>query len=491
MPGLEILHPRHQTGENAGLHHQHVDTLRDLLQATGWEVGTLDPLDTALSTRVLAADLVVVQMLPHPEVEGIIRARRDRGRPTVLEITDNFLAPPRADNPLASPLVRQRLVFHAWLADALQVYTPALADLMRGVARRTIVFDPYVPLADEPPRRGEDPLTVGWGGTRTHAPDLDAIAGPLARFASRHADVEFSFMGDAGLLDGLPPGRRRPFGSPDAYLEFVDELDIGLAPLLPTPFNVGRTDTRFGTYAARGVAAVIQDATAHHAHARRSAPFTDGEELERLLEELYRARGRVRALAAAAHRWARQTRSASALARQRDEAYRALVTTDCPLAPTGGDPAAAVALERAGREEPRAALAACEELLATHPGYEQAWLFAARCLERLGRKQEAARRLQTRRFSPAFSDLALELIARASGERRLADAMTSPFLRARLRHEDVLAHQPYDHFGLQRAIRAAGTDRPRLGELYARASLVAPDTVPREWRPIHLRPFVP
>ena len=59
----------------------------------------------------------------------------------------------------------------------------------------------------------------------------------------------------------LPPERYRfePFGSLTSYLRFLEGIDIGLAPLLTTDYNRGRSDVKFLEYASRGVAGIYAD----------------------------------------------------------------------------------------------------------------------------------------------------------------------------------------------------------------------------------------
>ena len=51
----------------------------------------------------------------------------------------------------------------------------------------------------------------------------------------------------------------KKFGSLDSYLKFLEGIDIGLAPLLPTGYNRGRSDVKFLEYASRGVAGIYAD----------------------------------------------------------------------------------------------------------------------------------------------------------------------------------------------------------------------------------------
>jgi len=93
----------------------------------------------------------------------------------------------------------------------------------------------------------------------------------------------------AQALDGLPSDRltRTPPGAADEYARFLDGLDIGLAPLLPTDFNRCRGDARYLEYAAHGVMAVCADLEPYRLSVRPGHTgflFRDAEELETILE---------------------------------------------------------------------------------------------------------------------------------------------------------------------------------------------------------------
>ena len=522
MPGLLILHPPDLTGENHGVRVQHIDTLADLLHRRDWSVATTDPLDPELASMALSADVLLVQMLTSPEIEAIVRLRRDGGLPTVYEITDNFLgitdwAPD--SHLLRSPLVRQQILYYASICDAIQVYAPALAELFTRVNDRVIAFDPYVPIAEKSPVKPAG-FVLGWGGTSSHAPDLASIAPVVVELCARHRDVQFAYMGAAAVFDrhfgAIDPQQRsvRPFGDHDSYLDFVAGLHVGLAPLRPSPFNVARTDTRFGAYAANGVAAVLQDGPVYGRHRDRARLFNSPSELGRILDELHSSPGVVADLGRRGRAWALATRSAEALADQRDHAYRSLLpgSSGAPRRPVTADPARVTgdreALQAAGRLRPGEALEAAQNIVAAHPHYEQAHLLLARSLQRLGRETEALEHVDHLKPSAVYADLFAELQAYCARKvapanvARFARRIVSPARVARLspagstleRSRAILEHQPYDHFALASTIKLVAEKDPHAEELdglYERACLVSPDDVPRDRRPSYLAPFLP
>lgn len=523
MPSLAILHPSDLVGEGHGVFVQHVSTLAELLAGRGWDASSHEPRDPRFAQAALDADLTVIQMLAAPEVEGIIRLRAASGRPSVFEITDNFLAlewTPRS-HLLRSPLIRQHHLFHASLCDALQVYAPALAELFAGVSRRVIRFDPYVPIPSVLPAKPEG-FVVGWGGTRSHEADLAPLAPHVVAFCRRHPDARFAYMGNPDVLrqyfSALPGGQvtATPFGTHEEYLAFVSGLHVGLGPMALSPFNEGRTDTRFATYAAYGAAAVLQESAPYSPHAEHARLFQSPAQVEDILEELYLDRPRLTSLVQLAGTWVCTERGRERLALQREEAYSTLLPRRDrgderqrrPLLSDAQAAALSSALAQAQRSDPERALGISRELVAEHPPYAQAHWVMARSLDALGRQDEALRHIGALEVNPAYADQFAELAARitrrsggAGAERHVA-RIQSPWRRLRLatgeppaeQAKAILRHQPYDHFALAVLIKrtmATSPEAPELDALFARASLVFPEAIAPEHRPAHLARFLP
>lgn len=522
-PRLVVVYPRDLAGENAGLYGLHVTSLVELLTPLGWRVETYSVLDPRFPAAALSADLTILQMLGDPEAEGVILRRRDSGLPTVYEVTDNVLGVgdwlPRT-HPARSPLARQSLLYHAHLADSTQMLVPALAELFSAVNPRAILLSPHTPFPDELPPKPPG-FVFGWSGSRSHSASLAAAAPAVVELCRRHPEATFAFMGDRRVFDehfaAIAPEQRQlqPFSERDAQLRFAGGLHVGIAPMAPSPFNATRSDTRVGIYAGHGVAAVLEDSPAHRPHRRHARIYRTAAELLAVLEELFHDRAQIEALARAGRAWMERERSTAALGAERDGAYRELLARSPNGRPAGlpdtaidGAEQLAARLHQASHQEPEQALSTCRELSAGHPGYDQAHLLAAGCLERLGLHEEALAYAESVDPSPVYFDLFAELKARAAARLRLADrarhaaAIRSPFRRARLgafaspaeQSRAVLDHNPYDHFALASTIRRIerdDEDAPELGALYERLCMVAPEQVPAARRPARLAPFLP
>ena len=522
-PRLVVVHPRDLAGENAGLYGLHVTSLVELLEPLGWRVEPYSVLDPGFPAAALSADVTVLQMLADPEAEAVILRRRDAGLPTVYEVTDNVLGvgdwlPPT--HAARSPLARQSLLYHAHLADAIQMLVPALADLFSAVNGRSILLSPHTPFPDDLPSKPSG-FVVGWSGSRSHSASLAAAAPAVVELCRRHPEATFAYMGDRGVFDehfgAIPEAQRQlhPFSDWDVQLRFAGGLHVGIAPMAPTPFNATRSDTRVGIYAGHGVAAVLEDAPAHRPHRDHARIYRTTAELLDVLDELFRDPAKVEALARAGRDWMERARSAAALGEERDGAYRELIARTRNGRP-GGPPEARIPaagelarrLGEAFRQDPERALSTCRELVAEHPRYDQAHLLAAGCLERLGRHEEALEYAVSVDPSPVYCDLFSELQARTAAHvgpadrTRYAAAIRSPFRRARLaelaspaeRSRRVLEHNPYDYFALASTIariERGEEDGSGLDTLYERLCMIAPEDVPAARRPARLAPFLP
>jgi hypothetical protein len=519
---LLVVHPSTLRGESRGVYVQHIASLQWLLsEEQGWSVAALDPLHPALPEAALASDVVVVHMLPHREIETMIRLRRERRLPTVFELSDNFLGVgawlPKS-HLLRSPLVRQRLLYHASLCDALQVYAPGLRDLFARVNPRVALFDPYVPIPEVKPEKPSG-FVFGWGGTTSHDDDLQRVAPAIVELCARHDDALFAYMGDVAMFERHFGAIRReqtrvtPFGAFDSYLEFVRGLHVGLAPATESAFNAGRSDTKLLTYAAAAVAPLLEDVGPYRAHAAHALLFRGADELLVSLERLYEDRAMLTELADRAFAWAHEERGAARLFAQRDQFYRSLLSsTPVAATPFRIDPAPAAAKQLAdlGKQKPEEALAAARGIAAIQPTYAQARWAIVSALDALGRTEELLDELQRFDWPLIYADGVQELRARAIGASSPAEAeehieqIRSPFTRLRLRargqtdrdafFREILAEQPYDYFALSAVIRTLEREdpvSPDLELLYERACMVAPESVPIERRPASLAEFLP
>ena len=244
------------------------------------------------------ADVLVLADAADPDLLPVIDTRRRQQRLTVYEIGAHLFSPPPHGRtaPRARDLLLRGMPSHlARHADCLQLATAALDARFGALNPRRAVFPSQLwapPPTPAPRAHAPGRVVLGWGGSRAHEDDLAAVAPALRGVLERHAEVDVAIMGEPALAEALaelPAGRLTlcPPGSADDYARFLDGVDVGLAPLLPTEFNRCRGDARYLEYAAHGVLAVCADLEPYRGAVRPGHTgflFRDAAELETILE---------------------------------------------------------------------------------------------------------------------------------------------------------------------------------------------------------------
>jgi tetratricopeptide (TPR) repeat protein len=258
---------------------------------------------------LLSADVLVIGDVADPDLLSILAARRRQRRLTIYEITSHLFASAplqEAGDAGGKPtdlVLRSLAPMLARQADGVQFSTPTLDAEFAALGHRRAVFPSQLWDAPPPlPLRRLDRVVIGWGGTRAHAEDLRAALPALAGVLDRHLEVRVAIMGDLALREtiGVLPADRvsfTPWDTLEAYYQFLETIDIGIAPLQPTPYNRCRSDVRFIEYAAHGVLAVCADLEPYREAVRPGQTgylYRDVSELETVLERAL-SEGEVRA----------------------------------------------------------------------------------------------------------------------------------------------------------------------------------------------------
>lgn len=318
-----------------------------LAQLEGVEVFEVHPQARHHDAAVLAADVVVFTMTLDVEVFRLIHQRRQLGRPSLCEVND-YLPNVQAWNPAHASWSDRRALFCfdqlIRRCDGTQVTTEALGQRLADRARRIDVMPNQ--LEDLPPLRSfpvaalpsaERPLVIGWGGSFGHREDLRAIAPALIGWLLRQQHVRFELMSDPVLAEpfaALDADRFRfvMAGSLPQYLDWLDGLDIGLAPLLPTEFNRCRSDVKFLEYASRSLVPVLQNLDPYHHLAGTGAAllFDDTDDLIRQLDRLVNEPALRQSIASAAHALVGRERRLAQHAPARLTVYRELAESTTP-----------------------------------------------------------------------------------------------------------------------------------------------------------------
>lgn len=301
-----------------------------------------------LPALVDAADVLILPFVHDWDFFPVIERRRSQGRVTVFEANDYFydVQPWNAVGaPWQDRAIQDEYRLYMAATDAVQTSTPELARRWMAWARRVAVFVNHLavvpPLAEAVPR----PLTVGWGGSPGHFADWYHVAPLLEGWLQARPDVHLAVMTNefAKPFVRLPAERYHftPFGSLSTYLHFLQTLDIGLAPLLPSEYNRCRSDVKFLEYAAYGVAGIYADLEPYRGtvrHGETGLLYRDGADLLRCLDRLADEAALRRRIRLQAHDYVVRERQIADHVSERLDFYRGLL----PAPPRGADVPAAV-----------------------------------------------------------------------------------------------------------------------------------------------------
>jgi tetratricopeptide (TPR) repeat protein len=149
--------------------------------------------------------------------------------------------------------------------------------------------------------------------------------------------VRFELMGDPVLAEPFAALDADRFGFVMAgtlpqYLAWLEGLEIGLAPLLPTEFNRCRSDVKFLEYASRSLVPVLQnlDPYRHLAGSGAALLFDNPDDLIHQLDRLVAEPALRQTIASAAHALVGQERRLDQHASGRLAVYRELAESAPP-----------------------------------------------------------------------------------------------------------------------------------------------------------------
>ena len=250
------------------------------------------------------ADVLVLQFFSDWDLIPLISMRKKLGKITIFEANDYFfdLQP---WSPIASSWqdreIQELYIQLLRLADGVQTSTACLAELWRSMgASKVQVFTNQLVHLQPLPEIVVRPFTVGWAGSPGHFADLYHVAPHLQNWLDAHQDVHLAIMTHelAQEFFHLDPSRFKfkPFGSIESYLDFLGSIDVGIAPLLPTKYNKGRSDVKFLEYASCGVTGIYQNLEPYHdvvENFETGLLFSTPEDLICQLDRLYQD-GRLR-----------------------------------------------------------------------------------------------------------------------------------------------------------------------------------------------------
>jgi len=206
--------------------------------------------------------MLIINMVVNANLLALIHARNKLGRVTVYEISDDFEAFPKhlpSHAFYANPDTRKLICDLASASTAVQFSSSHLQKKYGRLNKRHTVF--INQCSDIPPlspiRKGR--VRVGWAGSIGHYHDAARLANALAHWDNLKK-VRLVIMAAGSLIGvfrerGLDITVYPPGGMQD-YLNFLNEIDVGIGMIGADDFSCGRSDGKFIEYASHGVIAV-------------------------------------------------------------------------------------------------------------------------------------------------------------------------------------------------------------------------------------------
>jgi GT2 family glycosyltransferase/glycosyltransferase involved in cell wall biosynthesis len=226
------------------------------------------------------ADFVLVQRhaVPSDQASSFLDELRHRDLPLVLDLDDHLLASHHGDaEHFAAQVESMRVLLEA--AALVTVSTPALAATIGELCRRVVVVPNQLDerlfltgTGGEPPgpapAESYRPIRLVYAGSPSHADDLAFLREVMAQLRSElPGRFELDVVGGEPASTGQAWYRRREIPAGQAsYPDYVALLrswradwDIGVAPLLDSPFNRHKSDLKFLEYTGLGMPGVYSD----------------------------------------------------------------------------------------------------------------------------------------------------------------------------------------------------------------------------------------
>lgn len=256
------------------------------MQGCGWyrmimpftEVARRNPgwrlfLDGIMPDRVSDVDVLVAQRTCLPGASATFQRHCREGRVlTVLELDDD-LWQLDASNPAAKTFTEElqaNLRRNVEMADVVTTTTEVLAERLARINPNVVVLPNMIPrwLLQYDRPVASDRVTIGWAGGPAHKRDFGEVAAPLRRLLQHprfRGRAEFHMIGGPDWTGRVSPPRSSATTRHTGWFAKVEDLyraldfDLGIAPLLPTPFNEAKSDVKLLEYSALGIPTIASD----------------------------------------------------------------------------------------------------------------------------------------------------------------------------------------------------------------------------------------
>ena len=217
-----------------------------------------------------SADLIVMMRICNPESVALATEARALGIP-IIYMTDDDIGEIDPSTPLgmhyANMNASRNIHDLVSLSDKVMVFSQALMEKFAASTNDVFIanavsgiehFDRQLKVNRPPHQRKE--IRIGYSGSPTHLRDVSLIGEVLMDILAKYPDVVVEAVWqEIPTLRGNP--RYRHFGQIGNLSQFAEfqhsrDWDIALGPLEDTVFNRAKSDNKYRTYGAAGIAGV-------------------------------------------------------------------------------------------------------------------------------------------------------------------------------------------------------------------------------------------
>jgi hypothetical protein len=238
----------------------------EALQRRGHDVVLPDASGNVELRHLAACDVVVVYQHCDAQMRQTIGTLKRNGVAVVWDNDLHIAAMPksraikRSSGGMSNERIFAEMVRTARLAHATTTPTDVLAEVFRRAGVAPVHVVPNM-LKDNLVRRrnAHEQLTIGWIAGTEHRADAAGVGltDVLRRLQAKHPALAVTTVGvELGLKERYAHAPVVPF---DQLPRVMADFDIGIAPLLDTPFNRARSDIKVKEYAASQVPWLASD----------------------------------------------------------------------------------------------------------------------------------------------------------------------------------------------------------------------------------------
>jgi glycosyltransferase involved in cell wall biosynthesis len=182
-------------------------------------------------------------------------------------------------------------------------------------------------------------IRIGYTCTISHQRDYLTIVEPLNKIMKKYGpQIRFILIGDnpydPWFYNQITECRDRvtvvPPNSMETYITNIRGLDVGIAPIEPTPFNMSKSDLKAIEYAAWGVAPVLSQFVTYSRnfkHKETALLYRNEDEFYRCLEELINNPRAIKKIGKSAQKYVAEHRMQDTQAARRFQLYQHILQT--------------------------------------------------------------------------------------------------------------------------------------------------------------------